>query len=519
MASAAFPFEFPRFDLAYVISDLHLGGPKGRQMFAAGDSFTAFIAHLLKEHRARRKTSPQARTLLVINGDFVDFLAEENAAEFNPDTAPTMLAELLARKPFDKVRDGLRELVGEAGTHLVITLGNHDLELALPATRRVLLEELTKASKGPRNADLEGKIELCFDGWGYRFQVGERRALCLHGNETDEFNFTRYDELDRIIHDFYLFGKSEFGAKWRPSAGSWFVINAVNPIKAEFPWVDLLKPETSVMPTVLGVLDPSKLWYVKELSRMAGEAYVNDTVRPKAQRRMLSVDAPASSPTPGAPRAGKRTRHSPSVREIEERVEHAHKAKELDELIRRPVDAEMLGIMDWKWVDRLRREIEDVSAEVTEFAQSTTLRKLLQGLLTEGLPDARALDKSDDKINGTVRAEYDVVFAGHTHLRRFAPWPNARNPKRLYVNTGTWAGLITLTLDDLESTRYQEIFDAFASGERKKLEAARLVRHECTFARMASEGKKGAVHVSLGGVDSNRVTFLDGMTSALPVKE
>jgi hypothetical protein len=45
MPSAA--FNPPKFDLAYVISDLHLGGPPESQMFAAGDQFTAFIKHVL----------------------------------------------------------------------------------------------------------------------------------------------------------------------------------------------------------------------------------------------------------------------------------------------------------------------------------------------------------------------------------------------------------------------------------------------------------------------------------------
>jgi UDP-2,3-diacylglucosamine pyrophosphatase LpxH len=514
-------FNPPSFDLAYVISDLHLGGPLERQMFAAGDQFTAFIEHVLGERRRLRKENKQARVLLVINGDFVDFLAEESAQEFNLESSPCMLVEILKRDPFNKVRDGLRKFVAIDGTHLAITLGNHDVELALPATRRVLLEELTKPAdsqaKAEPNPALEGKIELCFDGWGYRFQVGGRRALCLHGNESDEYNFTRYDELDRIIRDIYLFDKSEFAAKWRPSAGSWFVINAVNRVKKDYPFVDLLKPEKSVMPTVLAVLDPSKVLYLEEAARMASEAFLNEKVRPSSQRRMLSVEqsAAGAEALTGAP--GRRP--GPSAAAIEDRVERALADGTIEELIHLPVDARMLGMGEWvdNVVQQIKNEVGKVGAALTDAAKKVMLQGLLRPMLTDDPHDVGALASADLDINRGVRADYDVVFAGHTHVRRIARRPKTEGIKAegFYVNTGTWAGLMSLTRSDLDSQRFQEVYDALSSGKRPDLDKAKLVRHECTFARMEEAAKE--VTVTLGGVDAAMVKDVKAMT--LPARK
>ena len=66
----------------YVISDLHLGGAppaspgeRGFQLCTQVDALAAFIDQL-----AGQAADPDNRLELVINGDFVDFLAEEGPA-------------------------------------------------------------------------------------------------------------------------------------------------------------------------------------------------------------------------------------------------------------------------------------------------------------------------------------------------------------------------------------------------------------------------------------------------------
>src|SRR4051794_17251077 len=70
------PEQLPEFDELYSISDLHMGGRTGFQIFNSGDALAGFIEHIRK--------LPAASVVLVINGDLVDFLAEPDAVAFDP---------------------------------------------------------------------------------------------------------------------------------------------------------------------------------------------------------------------------------------------------------------------------------------------------------------------------------------------------------------------------------------------------------------------------------------------------
>jgi hypothetical protein len=67
----------------------------------------------------------------------------------------------------------------------------------------------------------------------------------------------------------------------------------------------------------------------------------------------------------------------------------------------------------------------------------------------------------------------------------------------------------------LDSQRFQEVYDALSSGKRPDLDKAKLVRHECTFARMEEAAKE--VTVTLGGVDAAMVKDVKAMT--LPARK
>jgi|SRR5580692_4439727 UDP-2,3-diacylglucosamine pyrophosphatase LpxH len=110
----------PSFDQLYVISDLHMGGPVGHRIFGQEDLLSKFIDHLRDHGRGD--------CALVINGDIVDFLVERGATYFDPAGAIEKLAAI--RESFPKVWQSLKEYVGVQQRHLVVTLGNHDLELA-----------------------------------------------------------------------------------------------------------------------------------------------------------------------------------------------------------------------------------------------------------------------------------------------------------------------------------------------------------------------------------------------------
>ncbi|MCY2966505.1 MAG: metallophosphoesterase [Planctomycetota bacterium] len=126
----------PEFDELYVISDLHMGGKAGFQLFNQGKLLSRWIDSLAAVPAAKR-------VALVINGDMVDFLAEPDATYFDPRGAVNKLNRIAGDSAFKPVFDSLAKFTGVKNRHLVVTLGNHDLELMLPNVQTQFLSLLT----------------------------------------------------------------------------------------------------------------------------------------------------------------------------------------------------------------------------------------------------------------------------------------------------------------------------------------------------------------------------------------
>src|SRR3954447_25861409 len=101
------------FSELHCISDLHLGGPPGRQIFDQGSRLAKLIDYL--------RTRDTPRLGLVINGDVVDFLAEEPAAYLDPAQAIDKLERIVARDPaFVEVWRPLRVFVSTPSRRLIL---------------------------------------------------------------------------------------------------------------------------------------------------------------------------------------------------------------------------------------------------------------------------------------------------------------------------------------------------------------------------------------------------------------
>ncbi len=175
--------SYPTFVSLHVASDLHLGGtPAGRQIFNQGEAFAAFVEVI------RKKPKGEAHGI-VLNGDLVDFLAEPNATYFDATGASAKVDRIIRDPAFVPFSDVPRKFVQTKDRYLAITLGNHDLELSLPAVPHQLLQELSAGDDAAR-----GRITLAFDHEGYRARVWNAEVLCVHGNEVDPWNLTDYED-------------------------------------------------------------------------------------------------------------------------------------------------------------------------------------------------------------------------------------------------------------------------------------------------------------------------------------
>lgn len=145
---------------------MHLGGCPGFQIFGSTNELTWFIDTL-------QKRPATTNVALVINGDFVDFVAQQPALPFDPKAAFDKLVTIAGDPNFQPIFQALQRFTATQGRQLFINLGNHDLELALPWVKEKFL---TLVSGG--DAAARGRITLSFNGFGGARQGRGAQVRC-----------------------------------------------------------------------------------------------------------------------------------------------------------------------------------------------------------------------------------------------------------------------------------------------------------------------------------------------------
>ena len=257
----------------YVISDLHPGGAygtftdsdhsglrlqslvpidRGLLLCSRVPELTEFVDALTSRPAERPKTE------LIINGDFVDFLAEGDGSPpvwtpfvSNGQDAAAKLQTIIAR---DRSFFTALGRFLEHGHRLVVLLGNHDIELVLPAVRRALTDAL----------HITGRHDFHFIYNGEAYVVGD--ALIEHGNQYDPWNTVDYESLRKLRSSQSRNQPEANVCGFKPPAGSRLVCEGINPIKTDYPFVDLLKPETDAVIPMLLALEPG---YRRLIGRIA----------------------------------------------------------------------------------------------------------------------------------------------------------------------------------------------------------------------------------------------------------
>ena len=185
----------------------------------------------------RAMESPaNGRVALVINGDLVDFLALEDATYFDWENAERKLSSIIKDPPFKEAWDALAAFVGSGRGDLVIVLGNHDLELALPGPQQILLIRLAGQDPVDRT-----RVVFAMDGSGFSCVVGGKRVLCTHGNEVDPWNAIDWGRLAffrRALTRGSLQRDRKLMTRWIPNPGAQLVIEHLNNIKRRYQWIE-----------------------------------------------------------------------------------------------------------------------------------------------------------------------------------------------------------------------------------------------------------------------------------------
>jgi len=475
------------FDELLVVSDLHLGGFGDRKIFALGTELASLI-----DYAAHQARTPGRRVAFVINGDFVDFIAARDARCFDPEGACGKLDEIVQDAAFASVFDALRRFVAAPGARLVVNLGNHDLELALPWVREHLLDSLAAGDAAAR-----GRILLETGGTGVPLQVGNATVLCVHGNEVDDWNVVDHEALRRITRDLQHGRPVE---PWVPNAGTQVVVEVMNEIKrGRYPFVDLLKPETGGVLRALVALEP----------RLAGKAF---TATPAATRRawdglrrwagFLGGDEPAPPRDVPVPDPAARQRRRSRVAAERERGRR-DLLEATEERLRAgvaPMDLVGTGAQDER-LDLGRALALRAAGRDT----ADVLREALQPLVADRSFDVFEPDDTFVDLDGRASGAIDLLIAGHTHLERCLP---RRAGRGLYYNSGTWARLIRIDEAALaDATAFARYFTAFSAGSMQALDAAGVVTSRPTFVHVWTESGRARADLRHVHVQNGNCTF------------
>lgn len=494
-----------QFDSLHVVSDLHLGGAPGFQIFKAGETFRKFVDQL----RISPPDKPDQRIALLINGDLVDFLAEDNSSAFDPAGAVTKLERIVGDPAFVPVWTALRAFVATKNRWLLINLGNHDLELALPWVREKLLSILA----GDDDDAARGRIRLAFDGTGIRCRVGNRKIgeeveiLALHGNEVDNWNVTDFERLRRMGLDLMLGRPVD---TWVPNAGSQLVIDVMNSLKRRFPFIDLLKPEQQAVLPILFALAPDqrdKLMAIAAVaSRLGWDTFRRST-------GWLGQADPSLTGLPG------------TVDEISMLPDHLRmgmshqdfKATLLDDTENR--FNQRVDPMTLVSLDQQGNYLGLTGAFGKWFGGSDpaeVLREALENLQNDESFNVKVEDDTFRRLDEKVGDGPTFVVAGHTHLERALPRKQGRG---WYFNSGTWVRLIQLKPEVLnDKVRFRETFEAFR-GNMAALDAKPdLVVQRLTVVHFSTDAGKAFGELQHVTIEKNKLNVASVQGTRFPDK-
>jgi UDP-2,3-diacylglucosamine pyrophosphatase LpxH len=374
-----------------IVSDLHLGNGTGFEIFAGEKELPALLDSVAK-----------APTRVIINGDGVDFLMNEDPPELDPARAVAQAREIVASPVTAGVLLALGRVLARGG-EVIIRLGNHDVELALLEVQAIFRDAL----KQPQ----EIAARLSFD---YRdaptiIDVGGAKILVTHGDNHDVFNRVTYDTLHRP-KDF------------RYPPGSIVVREFMNPLIKEYDvrFINLLKPD--FQGAVLAVM------------AVAPQAAKIISNRKEAVRRI--IDEILRTARGGSSFA----EDDEESFGLDARVEQAG------------LDAEERAALEEYFGDG------PASFAADETVLTTALVKLgREGLKLYAMLQRWAVGQSGEKyfLTEPNKSEWDeakrlaskfqvgAVVTGHTHSAR---WREADGVA--YANTGTWIRLMRLPKPD-----------------------------------------------------------------------
>lgn len=444
-----------------VISDIHIGGDTKLDIFRSQTQLAGFLKSLNKEPLR-----------LVINGDFIDFLAVEPFGSFSRDAAKEKIKKIVEAPPNVDVWDAFQAFLSASGhqNRIDILLGNHDVELVFEEVQTAL----TIAMAQPEDRD---RIRFLTDRLSHpKLVIGDVHFHIEHGFQYDPFNWYDHNKLIQATQF------KQDGSKFELPVGSDIVYAVLNRLTPQHPYMPFLKPEAAAF-WMLAALAP------KEIFKHGGRALVigSGTVKAVLKRFLRGVQL-GSAPDP---------------------------IKELT-----PVQLQLAEMLDKDLTDDIVEDLEEFldhgtgdekpSTGVT-FASSPVLRgklffvrRALNSLKykRDSFFDPTKRDEFKSALDSILEQGAKVAIFGHSHGQKILSlfkeehdWSAdpllQKAPSILYLNTGTWANLLDFDLAVLANDEAaQKWLDNLEAGT---VEATLIY----TYARLEELNSGQGVRVSL----------------------
>lgn len=432
----------------FVTSDWHLGGDPddlpnqliGTQICRSAEQITEFIDWVGSE-----SSEFSGVTEIVINGDMVDFLspdsdfgvkewiADEDEAIERLDRIIERSRGAAARGPFES----LREFLAKPTTELTISIGNHDLELSLPRVRRHLAGVLGNSSR----------LRFVYDGE----PIVRGRLLIEHGNRYDPWNVVDHSRLrqerSHIARGFSVDESDRDTKFFRPPAGTYLVVHGINSVLAKYPFINLIKPENEAAIPLLLTMEP----------KLRGILNIVLGLAPVTLWRLFRGRREDSS-TPARPGNLTGARSVSNIGSIDAALNEML-GDDAELFPPPPQVVPMSGANVTNRITALWNKSREVYASIAERLNLSTLaaeavdeQKFRQlEIAFQKLEGDRTFDPSresagylDAAIAMLNTEKFDVVVFGHTHLPKKIEVAREGKSAGIYINAGTWAGVIRL---------------------------------------------------------------------------
>ena len=439
-----------------VVSDLHLGTGGVYDCYAGGLE----LVRLLEREALNRPTR------VVCNGDTVDFLLNEDPLVLDRARAVQQAQAVLAHPENAAIFASLGRVLAHDG-EVVIRMGNHDVELALPDVQDVLRQGLRQP------AHIARRLRFAQGGdpeqTGGLLTIGGARVLITHGEQDDVWNQLDYGRLNASL-------RSDGAERFEYPPGSRLVKRLLNPIKARYGmrFADLLKPDfqgaaltaLAVNPqavrTIFAASTVQMLWQLHSRRGMA--------------KTFASPDADADANAGSDVASAATDRLEAGDLGLQDRV----RAAGLDIAETQAVQALLQSVGERSFADD--EGDSDPEGRSTERLQSTGRLKLLRAGLSLYAAGQRRIagregerffglapDAAEWSEAGRLARKYGVgaVLFGHTHAARFFADGDV-----VYLNTGTWIWLMQLPPADADAEVWARYLDALRRDPGLKQPAA-----------------------------------------------